>query len=121
MVDMGKAAINSMNYFFLMSVFKEDYPQSVKEEISGWLEYVTKGIDRCNAEDADLTEALFDYAFQEINEGEYIQDVSFVPLYIEQYCKEETDLDERQIITLCNFYSEVCDCVLEREGKSDER
>ena len=120
MVDMGRASLNSMNYIFLRSVFKDDYPEHIKEELSSWLEYVVHSLNCLNCDDIDMTEYLFSCAYDEINEGEYTENIEDVPAKIEEYCKEYTDLDERHIATLCNFYHDICQSILEKCEREQE-
>lgn len=119
--DAGRRALNSMNYFLLRGIFKENYPESVKEELSYFLEGVVLSLTRTGCKDIDAIEALYDYAYQEISEGEYAEDIASIPSAIRDWCQENTDLDDSDITQIFRFYGELCCDIIENKLKNIEQ
>jgi len=119
--DAGRRALNSMNYFLLRGIFKENYPESVKEELSYFLEGVVLSLTRTGCKDIDAIEALYDYAYQEISEGEYTEDIASIPSAIRDWCQENTDLDDGDITAIFQFYGNLCCNIIENEHNNTEQ
>lgn len=110
-------ALNSMNYFLLRAVFKEDYPESIKEELSFFLEGISVSLQRSDMADKIAMSSLYHYAYQEIDEGEYEDDISEIPNRIRNWCEENTDLTDDEITKIFQFYGTVCCDVIEKRNK----
>lgn len=107
MKTLSNRALSSMNYLFLQNVFHNNYPESVKNEISYFLDSFARAIQRSNSEDIENIDMLYDYTYQEFNEGFYYTDMITAVCQLEDYLENYTDLDEKQIDSLLNFYNTV--------------
>lgn len=113
MSSMEQRAVSSMNYFFLRAVFKEEYPDSITEELPYFLNGIVTNIKNDPKKEMEESKYLYDYIFQEIDEGDYTDSLDEVPQKIKEFCMNLSDMDEDDIDLLSAFYKDVCENVRE--------
>ena len=114
MLSMEQRTVSSMNYFFLRAIFKEEYPDSITEELPYFLNGIVINIKNDPEKETAESKYLYDYVFQELDEGDYTNSLDEVPQKIKEFCMNLDDMDEYDIDILCAFYKDICKDVREK-------
>lgn len=111
MTGMERRAVSSMNYIFLRAVFKENYSDSITEELPYFLNGVVINIKNDPERETEESGYLYEYIFQEIDEGDYSENLIEIPQKIKEFCMKLDDMQDDDIDLLCSLYREVCEDV----------
>lgn len=113
----AKRGMSSMNYLFLRAaIMKEEFPELITNEITFFLEGIYQ--DLSGKVDRMAFSLLYDYVFQELNEGAYLDDLDTFREQIKAFCNE-LDLDDEEIEKICLFYNEVAENVIDMQKIQD--
>ncbi len=113
----AKRGMSSMNYLFLRAaIMQEEFPELITNEITFFLEGIYQ--DLSGKVDRMAFSLLYDYIFQELNEGTYLDDLDTFREQIKAFCNE-LDLDDEAIEKICLFYNEVAENVIDMQKTQD--